>query len=477
MNSTVILSVILGYFALLIYISNRSSKGLKDSDFYNASKSSPWYLVAFGMIGTTLSGVTFISVPGWVGTTQFSYFEMTLGYIFGYLFIALVLMPLYYRLELITIYTYLRERFGKASYKTGSLFFILSRTFGAAFRLYLVAAVLQFAVFDAMGVSFYITVFITLVLIWVYTNQGGIKTIVFTDTLQTVFMISALIACMIGVAHALGWSMGEAFSHVRDSKYSQVFFWDSGPKNFFKQFFAGIFLVIVMTGLDQDMMQKNLTIKTLGDAQKNMYWFTVVLVVIIYVFLVFGAMLYLYVDQTSMAMPERADMLFPTVALQHMPSWIGIMFILGLTAAAYSSADSALTSLTTTFCIDILNFEPGTTVNEVFTRRSVHVGFSAVIFLIIVVFYQIQNDSVISSIFQIASDTYGPLLGLFAFGLLSDRPVLDRFVPLVCLAAPVLTYLSDRYSEELINYEFGFELLILNGLYTFIGMWLLSRKQ
>ncbi len=474
MNAYVILAVIAVYFGILLYISNRSTKNAKSEDFYNASKSSPWYLVAFGMIGTTLSGVTFISVPGWVGTSQFSYFEMVLGYIFGYIFVAQVLMPLYYRLNLITIYTYLKTRFGVASYKTGSLFFILSRTFGAAFRLYLVAAVLQYAVFDEMGVSFYVTVFITLVLIWIYTNQGGIKTIVITDTLQTVFMMVALFVCMFQLSGAMGWSFGEMWREVHQSDYSQVFFWDDGPKNFWKQFFAGIFIVIVMTGLDQDMMQKNLSIKNIADAQKNMYWFTGVLVIIKYVFLVFGALLFLYIGKEGIAAPERADLLFPTVALNYMPAWVGITFILGLTAAAYSSADSALTSLTTTFCIDILNFKPGETSNEVSTRRAVHIAFSMIIFLIIVVFYQIQNDSVISSIFTIAGYTYGPLLGLFAYGLMTKQPVLDKWVPIVCVLSPLFTFLSDRYSEQLINYEFGFELLILNGIYTMLGLGILT---
>ena len=476
MSPLLVLSVVGGYFIALIIIAYFTGKGADSKTFFTANRQSPWYLVAFGMIGATLSGVTFISIPGWVGTNQFSYFQMVLGYLPGYFIIAAVLMPLYYRLNLISIYSYLEDRFGFWSYKTGTFFFLLSRVIGASFRLFLVAGVLQLTIFDAWGVPFELTVVLTIILIWVYTFRGGIKTIVFTDALQTLFMLSAVVISIFIIISQLDISIGEAVHQIKESNYSQVFFWDwADSKNFFKQFFSGAFIAIVMTGLDQDMMQKNLTCRNLKDAQKNMFWFCVVLVIAKILFLLLGAMLYLYSNSKGIAIPDRTDDLFPILAVNHFSTFAGIVFLLGITAAAYSSADSALTALTTAFCVDFLNFKSGE--DRKSTRIKVHLGFSILILLVIIIFKQINNEAVISAVFTVAGYTYGPLLGLFSFGLFTKLMPKDKLVPWICVASPILSYLLNIYSDQLFNgYKFGFELLIVNGLITFLGLLLTSKK-
>ena len=479
MNPTLVISIIGGYFLLLIIISRFTSKGADSATFFTANKQSPWYLVAFGMIGASLSGVTFISVPGEVGNSFFSYFQVVLGYVVGYIIIATVLIPLYYRLNLVSIYGYLEQRFGFWSYKTGSFFFMLSRTIGASFRLFLVASVLQIALFDSYGVPFWVSVLVTIALIWVYTFRGGIKTIVWTDTLQTFFMLSAVVVTIYILTKEMGIGIGDAITQIRDSEYSKTFFFDwNDKKDFFKQFISGVFIAIVMTGLDQDMMQKNLTCRSLKDAQKNVFWFTTALVVANLLFLGMGALLYLYAGQNGIEFPTRTDDLYPLIALNHLGTFGGIVFLLGIVAAAYSSADSALTSLTTAFCVDFLNFEKKEESVKKPIRLKVHLGFSVLLFIVIIIFNAINDSSVISAIFKVAGYTYGPLLGLFSFGLMTKLKVRDNLVLPVCLLSPAISYLVDMNSAAWFNgFEFGFFILIFNGGLTFLGMLLISKRN
>ena len=475
MNPNIILFIFIIYFLILLLISNFTSKKSKFNDFFNANKSSPWYLVAFGMIGTSLSGVTFISVPGEVGNSNFSYFQMVIGYLFGYYFISKVLLPLYYKYNLISIYTYLERRFGVYSYKTGAFFFLLSRTIGASFRLFLVAGVLQIAVFDQFNLPFYFSVFITIVLIWIYTIRGGIKTIVWTDTLQTLFMISSVIITIFFILNEMNLSLLEAKDILFSSSYTQVFIFDWRESNFFlKQFLSGAFIAIVMTGLDQDMMQKNLTCKNLKESQKNIFWFCIILVFANLLFLTLGALLYLYSDFIQFDIPNRTDTLFPLLAINHMGEFAGIVFVLGIIAAAYSSADSALTSLTTSFCIDFLDIEKYKSKKRV--RVVVHIMFSIILFFVILIFNEINDQSVINSIFKAAGYTYGPLLGLFFFGIFTKYNIVDKYAIIVCFISPFLSYLINIYSQEILfGYIFGFEILLLNGLITFMGLYLIRK--
>lgn len=473
MSPGLVIGLIAGYFALLVVVARITSKGATTSTFFTANKQSPWFLVAFGMIGASLSGVTFISVPGEVGNSFFSYFQVVLGYLLGYLVIAKVLLPLYYRLNLVSIYGYLEQRFGFWSYKTGSAFFLLSRAVQAAFRLFLVAIVLQTALFDSFGVPFWVSVAVTILLIWIYTFQGGIKTIVWTDALQTSFLLIAIVTTIYIITRELGWSMGEAISQIQSSELSKTFYFDWGSAKFFpKQFISGALIAIVMTGLDQDMMQKNLTCKSLKDAQKNIFWFSVILVIANILILCMGALLYFYAQQNGIDVPARTDGLYPLLALNHLGTFAGVVFLLGIIAAAYSSADSALTALTTAFCVDFLNFDRKEEAEKKRTRLKVHIAFSVILFLIILVFNAINDDSVINSIFRAAGYTYGPLLGLFSFGLLTKRSVRDNYVMIVCIAAPILSYLIDLNTGG----WFGFFVLALNGALTFLGLLMISRK-
>ena len=475
-----ILLLIGGYFSLLLAISYITNKGGSNADFFKAGKQSPWYLVAFGMIGASLSGVTFISVPGAVEADSFNYFQVVLGYTFGYAVIGLVLLPLYYKLNLTSIYTYLEGRFGTASYKTGASFFLLSRITGASFRLYLVAIVLQDLVFNAMGVPFWVTVTITILLIWLYTFKSGIKTIVWTDTLQTLFMLIAVGVAIYYISNGLGIGDDGIINFIAQSDLSQIFFFDDYKSSnyFFKQFVSGMFIAIVMTGLDQDMMQKNLTCRNLKDAQKNMFWFTIVLTIVNLIFLGLGLLLTIYAEQNGIN--AHKDTLFSTIAMNDNFGWgIGVFFLLGLIAAAYSSADSALTSLTTSFSIDILDIEKKhTQEDQIKVRKKVHIAMSLVLILVIVSFnYLIGDASVITKLFVFTGYTYGPLLGLYAFGLFSKQKIKDRFVPIIAILTPFVGYAISYFSSLWFGFEFGFFILILNGLLTYLGLVLIRTQQ
>ena len=478
MNPTQIILLIAAYFGLLILISYFTGKKSGNDAFFKGNRQSPWYVVAFGMIGASLSGVTFISVPGWIEASQFSYMQVVLGYIVGYLVIGLVLLPLYYRLNLTSIYTYLETRFGNYSYKTGASFFLISRVIGASFRLYLVANVLQIILFDELGIEFWQTVTITVLLIWLYTFKSGIKTIVWTDTLQTLFMLIAVGVTIYFVSDELGLSGSSIFGYVLDSDLSKTFFFDDFKSGnyFWKQFISGAFIAIVMTGLDQDMMQKNLTCRTLQDAQKNMFWFTIVLTIVNFVFLSLGLLLTVYAQQNGI--DAHKDDLFPILAKNHLGIGVFVFFLLGLIAAAYSSADSALTSLTTSFSIDILDIEKKhSPEKQVRIRKRIHVIISIVLILVIIAFkYIIKDASVIAKLFVFAGYTYGPLLGLYAFGLFSKWQVKDKLVPIIAILSPILSYIISVNSLKWFGFEFGFFILILNGLLTFLGLILIRRK-
>ncbi|MBD45501.1 MAG: sodium:solute symporter [Flavobacteriaceae bacterium] len=481
MQAIHIILLIAVYFGVLILISYLTGKEDTNEAFFKANKSAPWYLVAFGMIGASLSGVTFISVPGAVEARQFGYLQVVFGYFFGYLIIAYVLLPIYYKLNLTSIYTYLRDRFGNTSYKTGSIAFLISRIVGASFRLFLVAKVLQLLIFDSLGIPFSITVIITVALIWLYTFKGGIKTIIYTDALQTFFMLVAVIVTITFLANALDLnSFSEVFINVTESTMSKVFFLDTinDSQYFIKSFLAGMFIAITMTGLDQDMMQKNLTCKNLKEAQKNMVSFSVVLIFVNILFLVLGLLLTQYATQNGINATK--DDLFPTIAM--LPE-IGIMtsafFLLGLIAAAYSSADSALTSLTTSFCIDIIELDKKPKEQQKKVRKKVHVFISMVLILVIILFNSLFKDvSVIWELFKAAGYTYGPLLGLFAFGILTKSQIKDKYVWIIAVIAPIVSYIINQYSEVLLNgYQIGFEILIINGLLTFLGLVLIRKQQ
>lgn len=477
MNTTVALVILIVYFGMLIAVSFYTARGADTTTFFTANRQSPWWLVAFGMIGTSLSGVTFISVPGAVGKIGFSYFQVVLGYIIGYIVIGTVLMPLYYRLNLISIYGYLEKRFGFWSYKTGAGFFLLARTVGSAVRLYVAAGVLQIALFNGLGVPFEVSVLITIALIWVYTFKGGVKTIILTDSLQTIFLITAVVLTIVLISQELGLSFSQLVQTVQEDPNSQIFFWDKNdPKNFYKQFISGAFIAIVMTGLDQDLMQKNLTCKNIGEAQKNMFWFTTTLVVVNFLFLSLGVLLYLFAQREGIAIPARTDNLYPLLALNHLGLVVAITFLLGITAATYASADSALTALTTSFCVDFMNVERRPEVERSRIKHIVHIGFSLLFYVVILIFRQVNSKEVITAVFDIAGYTYGPLLGLYAFGMFNKRPVLDRAVPFICLASPVLTYIVNENSAAWFGgYQFGFERLLLNGLFTYAGLWAVSK--
>jgi len=490
MTPTTILALMIVYFGMLFIISHVVSK--KDSGnnaFFKANKNSKWYLVAFGMIGTALSGVTFISVPGQVGSPdiQFKYFQFVLGNAIGFIIIAKVLLPLYYRMNLTSIYSYIEQRLGFVSYKTAALIFLISRTIGSAARLYLVVIVLQRYVFDDFGIPFWATVLISLSLIFAYTYRGGLKTIIITDTLQTIFLVSSVIFTIYFICDSLDYSIPQAFEAVKDSNYSKIFFYEDWLKSnyFIKQILGGIFVTIAMVGLDQDLMQKNLSCKNIGEAQKNMFTFTGIFVVINIFFLSVGALLYIYAEKNGISVPQfagktRTDLLFPEIAFNYLTLVPAIVFLLGLTAATFATTDSALTALTTSFCVDFLGMdkeENASKPNVVRTRHFVHIGFSLLMFLVILVIYMVNSDSVVSLIFKIAAYTYGPLLGLYAFGLfVKTKTVKDNLVPLICILAPTITFVISLYSKELFgNYEFAEELIILNGGLTFLGLLLISK--
>jgi Na+/proline symporter len=476
-----ILLVFLSYTVLLFAVSFVTSRKADNQSFFVGNKKSPWFVVAYGMIGASLSGVTFISVPGWVGKTQFSYMMVVFGYIIGYYTIAYVLLPMYYKLKLTSIYTYLNMRFGFWSYKTGSFYFLLSRIIGASFRMFLVVNVLQIFVFDEWNIPFAFTISLFIVLIWLYTFKGGIKTIVWTDTLQTTFMLLSVAISVFLIVRALNIDFGTLVNMVADSNYSKIVYTDWHSKLFFgKQFISGAFIAIVMTGLDQDMMQKNLSCRTIEDSQKNVITLSWVLVPVNLIFLFLGASLFIFAEKTGITIPELTDNLFPTIAVKHLGAFAGITFIIGLIAAAYSSADSALTALTTSFSVDFLGMERRKDVSEktkIRIRTYVHLGISLIVLLTVILFREINDQAVIAKLFTIAGYTYGPLLGMFSFGLFTNYKVKDKLVPVVAVLSPVICYLLSTFSEQLFNgYKFGFELLVVNGLLTFSGLYLIVKK-
>ncbi len=479
MSPYLVLGIVLGYFFVLMAVSWITSRHADTQTFFTANRKSPWYLVAFGMVGATLSGVTFISVPGEVGNTAFSYLQLVLGNLVGYWVVAGILLPLYYKLNLVSIYSFMEDRFGPRSYKTGSFFFLISKLIGAAFRLFLVAGVLQIAFFDAFGIPFTITVVVTIALIWVYTFRGGIKTIVWTDTLQTLFLVSAVIFTIIAISKSMDLNLTGLIREIDQNPKSQIFFWDwRSGNNFFKQFLSGMFITIVMVGMDQDMMQKNLTCKNKWEAQKNMLVFSLSFLVTVVLFLSLGVMLYIYAEHHGISLPKNSDDLYPQLALNYFGLPVGIAFLLGITAAAYSSADSALTALTTSFSVDFLKIERFDENKKQRIKMLSHLMFSALLIVVILLFKAINNQSIVVAVFKVAGYTYGPILGLFVFGMYSKRKVNDKWVPFVALSAPVICYFISENSEFLFNgYKFGFELLILNGLITVLGLYLISENM
>ena len=485
MGPSFILFLVAAYFGVLLLISYFTGKNSSNETFFRANKESPWYVVAFGMVGASLSGVTFISVPGWVRDSQFSYMQVVLGYLVGYFVITFILLPIYYRLNVTSIYQYLQQRFGEVSYKTGAFFFFISRVLGASFRLFLVATVLQYFVFDAWNIPFVVTVTISILLIWLYTARAGIKTIVWTDTLQTLFMLGSVGVAIYFVSQELNWGFIDFYTAPELEPYTKTFFTDSflDKDYFWKAFFGGMFITICMTGLDQDMMQKNLTCKSLKDAQKNVLSYSFVFVPVNLLFLFLGALLFIYAEESGISIPvmdgsEKTDLLFPEIALNgNMGLGLGVIFILGLIAAAYSSADSALTSLTTSFCVDFLNIEKRELSSQKGLRQKVHVGISVLLIAVIIAFKYLLDSNIIDLLLTAATYTYGPLLGLFAFGIFTKIPVKDKWVWLVSVISVVITFiLGNLPSEYLGGYEFNYELLILNGCITFLGLVLIRRK-
>lgn len=480
MSTALIVSIIVAYFAVLLLISALTSKNADSNSFYSGNKQSPWYLVAFGMIGTSLSGVTFISVPGSVGAGGWYYYQLVLGFFIGYFVVAYVLLPLYYKYNLSSIYRYLEFRLGFRAYKWGAGYFILSRTLGATVRLYLVINVLQIFVLDEIGVPFWLTTVVIMLMIIAYTLKGGVKTIVWTDTMQTVFMLLALVVCIISIQGALGWDWSSIWDQLEENDMTKLWSTDINRKDhFLKHIIGGAFITITMTGLDQEMMQKNISVKTLKDAQKNMITFSFVLLLVNALFLFLGGVLYLYAKQNGWEFAP--DDVFPSIVQQHLPQGIFLIFIIGLISALFPSVDGAITALTSSFCIDILGFQRRTDLTEkqqVSLRQKVHLAF-ALIFTLLVFFFKWQdNKSIIELVFIIAAYTYGPLLGLFSFGILTKRSLKNTMVPIVCIASPILCYVLDSNSVAWFGgYKFGNEILVFNGLFTFLMLFLFSKNQ
>jgi Na+/proline symporter len=503
MSAGLLFSFVIGYFALLLGVAWYTSRNSNNDSFFIGNRSSNWMLVAFGMIGTSLSGVTFVSVPGTVGGSGFAYFQVVIGYVIGYAIIAFLLLPLYYKLNLTSIYNYLQHRFGMVSYKTGSLFFIISRVLGATARLYLVINVLQIFILKDMQVPFAVTTFIILLMILLYTFEGGVKTIVFTDTLQTTFMLIGLIVCIIYVMNNMGYSFGSTLNELGGKGLTKIFNTDVNSSGFFvKQIIGGLFITATMTGLDQEMMQKNISVRNLKDSQKNVITFALILVVVNFLFLFMGGLLYLYGSTQGIKVP--ADDLFPTIALHYMPVAVSIIFVIGLISALFPSADGALTALTSSFCIDMLGMKRRIDWDEKRKRRirlAVHFTFAFVFFLMVMGFKWIDNKSIIDVILKVAGFTYGPLLGLFSFGILTKKHINDRLAIYVCIAAPLLIWGIDfinniewyekqfhltgdwvnsvkDLSESIFGkFRIGYELLIYNGLLTFLGLFIISKRN
>ena len=479
MTPVLLFSFVIGYFLLLMVVAWYTSRNANNDSFFIGNRNSNWMLVAFGMIGTSLSGVTFVSVPGGVGKESFAYFQVVIGYLIGYIVIAFVLLPLYYRLNLTSIYNYLSKRLGVRSYKTGASFFILSRTLGATARLYLVVKILQDAILSSFGIPFWATTLIILVMILIYTYEGGVKTIVFTDTLQTSFMLAGLVVCVLYILNTMNMNIGSALSAMHDNGYSKIFFTDPHSKLFLlKQILAGAFITITMTGMDQEMMQKTISVKKLKDSQKNILTLSVIMVIVIFLFLFLGGLLHLYGAQQ--AVTAAGDKIFPAIALSHMPPIVSVIFTIALISALFPSADGAITALTSSFCIDILGMQrktDWTDKQKKKIRQQVHLTVAFVFLIFVLMFYQINNPSMIGVILKVAGYTYGPLLGLFTFGILTKRQVRDRLVPLVCIASPAICFFLDKFQKSIFgSFEIGLELLIINGLLTFLGLCIISKK-
>ena len=501
MSPTLLFTFVFGYFLLLLIVAWYTSRNSNNETFFIGNRSSNWMLVAFGMIGTSLSGVTFVSVPGTVGTGSFGYFQVVIGYFVGYFVVAFVLLPLYYRMNLTSIYSYLLDRFGVSSYKTGALFFIISRTLGATARLYLVINVLQIFILDQMNVPFWLTTFVILLMIILYTFEGGVKTIVFTDTLQTSFMLLGLIICLVYIMKALNFTFSDTWSTLRSHAYLTVFNTDYKSAGFFlKSIIGGAFITIAMTGLDQEMMQKNISVHNLRDSKKNMITLSVLQAVVVFIFLALGGLLYLFAiskggsfqealvngnQQMQFILDQKniiGDNIFPEIAFYYLPPVISIIFILALISALFPSADGALTALTSSFCIDIIGLKRNTTRTEKqqkAIRMAVHMTFAVIFFLCVMIFKWIDNKSIIDIILKLAGYTYGPLLGLFSFGILTRRRLPEgAAIPIICLVAPAVCYYISANAVTWFNgYEIGIELLIINGLLTFIGLWLFSKPM
>jgi Na+/proline symporter len=490
--SPVLIIICIGlYFGGLMLIAYLTSRNSTADSYFLGNKTSPWYAVAFGMIGDSLSGVTYISVPGKVGAAHFSYLQLVLGYFIGYFIISKVLLPIYYKMNLISIYTYLETRFGKHTQKTGAFFFILSRILGASGRLYLAAGVIQFFVFDQIGsvhVPFWLSVSVILALMLLYTYRGGIKTLVWTDTFQSLFLVLGVVLSIAVIIHKMDIGFGKAISNIMSSEYSETFFWDWKKSNFFfKEFIGGIFIAVAMTGLDQNMMQKNLSCRSLGEAQKNIFWFSIVMVIVNVFFLSLGALLYQYYGHAGIDVPVNAetgkiisDKVFPNLALNHLGILAGLIFIIGLTAATFSSADSVLTTLTTSTYVDMLEYDRNTVLTDAQKtkrRTAIHIGFAVLMWLVIIVFDVLNQRAIIDTILMLAGYTYGPLLGLFIIGLFTKLNLKDSFVPVICIIAPVATYVLANYViKTMTSYEVGNELILLNAGITMLGLLFVKRS-
>jgi len=498
MNTWLLLGVVFAYFAILLFVAWLTGRKSDNESFFIGNKNSNWMLVAFGMIGTSLSGVTFVSVPGAVSTESFAYLQITIGYLIGYFVIALVLLPLYYKLNLTSIYNYLSTRFGFNSYKTGASFFILSRTLGATARLYLVVKILQDAILTNLEVPFWVTTLVILLMILAYTYEGGVKTIVYTDTLQTTCMLAGLVICVVYILNKMDMGLGQSIDAMSQKGYTKIFFTDPNSKYFFlKQILAGAFITITMTGMDQEMMQKNISVKNLGDSKKNVLTLGFIMLIVISLFLVLGGLLHLYADSLGATRVLDAttgktlymlngvnaggDNLFPIIALNYLPPAIGIIFIIALISALFPSADGAITALTSSFCIDILGMkrrEDWTEDEKKKIRQKTHLTFAAIFLVFVMVYKFIDSKSMIGIILKVAACTYGPLLGLFTFGIITKLRVKDKLVPFVCIAAPIICFFLDKYQKQIFgDFEVGLELLIINGLITFIGLLCLSTKK
>ena len=491
MSPTLIISCIGLYFGGLLLIAYLTSKNSTAESYFSGNHTSPWYAVAFGMIGDSLSGVTYISVPGKVGGANFSYLQLVLGYFVGYFIISKVLLPIYYKMNLVSIYTYLESRFGRHTQKTGAFFFILSRILGASGRLYLAAGVIQFFVFDqikSVHVPFWLSVSVILVLMLLYTYKGGIKTLVWTDTFQSLFLVLGVVVSIAIIIDKMDIGFGQAITNIASSDYSKTFFWDWHKSNFFvKEFIGGVFIAVAMTGLDQNMMQKNLSCKSLADAQKNIFWFSIVMVIVNIFFLSLGVLLYQYYAHAAIDLPMNAetgkiitDKVFPNLALNHLGIFAGLIFIIGLTAATFSSADSVLTTLTTSTYIDMLEYDRNTTLTDEQKskrRTYIHIGFAFILWLVIIVFDILNQRAIIDTILMLAGYTYGPLLGLFAIGLFTKLNLNDRLVPVICVVAPIVTYvLANFVVKTMTTYEIGNELILINAGFTMLGLMFVRKK-